>query len=455
MTARRLNPRSAAFWATVEPPRRRWLVDGLIPSGVVTLLSGEGGVGKSALMVALALAVSTGTPWIGRPVVEGAVFAVFAEDDADEIGRRLRSIALANGVDLSAAIDLEYLALNDLTDGAMLATAADSGVRATDLFVEIERIVMTSRPALIVLDCVAELFGGDENRRAEVAPFVRLLSNLAAKSGAAIVLISHPSLTGLATGSGLSGSTAWNGAVRSRLYLTAPDKDDTDRRVLIHAKSNYGRKAAGIEMRMTDGRFVATDRTDPAAGRARAEAVFIDLLRRFNAEGRNVSDATGTNYAPVLFAREPEAKGMSKEALRDAMSALFRADRLVIETRRDNGKDRKRLVEKGSDSSPATGPATAPPPAATASDGDVATAPRHRPATAPAPASTGPATTPLSNPPAGGDTGTTAGGGRPDADTATTTATGAGADDDGSDFRSAWPGPDIEPDHDWTREVAA
>lgn len=61
----------------------------------------------------------------------------------------------------------------------------------------------------------------------------------------AVVLIAHPSLTGMSTGSGSSGSTAWSNSVRSRLYLErvkgADDREiDADLRVLQVKKSNYG-----------------------------------------------------------------------------------------------------------------------------------------------------------------------------------------------------------------------
>ncbi len=45
------------------------------------------------------------------------------------------------------------------------------------------------------------------------------------------------------SGTGLSGSIAWNNSVRSRLYFTA-DKTDEDLRLLKNMKTNYGRKGA-------------------------------------------------------------------------------------------------------------------------------------------------------------------------------------------------------------------
>ena len=58
------------------------------------------------------------------------------------------------------------------------------------------------------------------------------------------MLLAHPSLTGMNTGTGTSGSTAWNNSVRSRLYLDRVRESgiepDPDARVLRTMKSNYG-----------------------------------------------------------------------------------------------------------------------------------------------------------------------------------------------------------------------
>ena len=41
----------------------------------------------------------------------------------------------------------------------------------------------------------------------------------------------------------------------------------------------------------------------------KADVVFLEVLRRFNAEGRRASDRKGMNFAPRLFARERGGQG--------------------------------------------------------------------------------------------------------------------------------------------------
>ena len=62
--------RTSAFFAASDladqpVPERDWLVPGLVPSGTVTLLGGDGGTGKSLVTLQLAAAIALGTPWLG------------------------------------------------------------------------------------------------------------------------------------------------------------------------------------------------------------------------------------------------------------------------------------------------------------------------------------------------------------------------------------------------------
>ena len=65
---------------------------------------------------------------------------------------------------------------------------------------------------------------------------------------AAVLFIAHPSVDGIKTGRGYSGSTHWNNSVRSRLYFTDGTSADSegppnpDLRVIELAKSNRARR---------------------------------------------------------------------------------------------------------------------------------------------------------------------------------------------------------------------
>ena len=88
-------------------PDRPWRVRGWIPDLQVTMVSGDGGVGKSLVAQQLLTACATGNQWLGLDVEPCKCVAFFAEDDADEIHRRQVRINESMGLELG---DLENMA---------------------------------------------------------------------------------------------------------------------------------------------------------------------------------------------------------------------------------------------------------------------------------------------------------------------------------------------------------
>ena len=91
---------------------------------------------------------------------------------------------------------------------------------------ELREQVTDYRAEVVILDTTARIFGGSENDRASVTRFLALACRAACGS-AAVILLSHPAK---AQGSEFSGSTAWSGSVRSRLWLTdaPPGEKESD-----------------------------------------------------------------------------------------------------------------------------------------------------------------------------------------------------------------------------------
>src|ERR1043166_5546357 len=84
---------------------------------------------------------------------------------------------------------------------------------------------------------------------------------LAKVAGGSVTVLSHPSLQGISSGSGISGSTAWHGAFRFRQYLTsikpdAGEQPDDDLRQLEFKKNQYGPKCETIVLRYQRGLFL-------------------------------------------------------------------------------------------------------------------------------------------------------------------------------------------------------
>ncbi|WP_417709776.1 AAA family ATPase [Roseibium aggregatum] len=320
---------SAAALKDKPVPIRPWLANNLIPLRQVTLLSGDGGTGKSLAALHLAVKVAAGLKnWLGNDIRGGRVIFLSAEDDEDELHRRLADIVRAEGIGFEA---LEGLTLRSLAgEDALLAIETKIALMESELFKELDARANEESPVLIVLDTLADVYPANENDRAKVRQFVGILRGLALKRNCAVLLLGHPSLTGLSTGSGSSGSTAWNNSVRSRLYLSRVIvnnyEPDPDVRILSTKKANYGRTGATYHLRWQEGVFVSEDLNkgmDEIAQGATAERVFLKLLAKYEAQGRRVNASGGTTYAPKVFAEHPDNEGVTKRAFATAMNKLL------------------------------------------------------------------------------------------------------------------------------------
>ena len=342
---------SAAQLKGKQVPPREWLVDKLVPMKTVTLFGGDGGTGKSLLALQLAIGAATGARWLGRPVEHGRVIFISAEDDDDELHRRIDDILRALGRDYD---DLSGLTIRSLAgEDALLAIETKVALIQSALFGELDARAADDTPVLIVIDTLADVYPANENDRAKVRQFVSILRSLAIKRRCAVMLLAHPSLTGLSSGSGTSGSTAWNNSVRSRLYLSRIVQDgyepEPDKRMLATKKANYGRIGGEIAMTWKDGVFVeegTPEGLDKMAIGAKAERVFMRLLADFTTQGRYVSANPSNTYAPTLFASHPKSEGMTKRALKGAMEILFDRGRIVTATHGNGMNARKHITAK-------------------------------------------------------------------------------------------------------------
>jgi RecA-family ATPase len=339
---------AASSWAREKPPRREWLIEGLLPNATVSMLGGDGGTGKSLLALQLAVAVATGGRWLGLNVERpGTVMFLSAEDDKDELHRRLSEICAFHDLNIC---DLDRLLIRSLAgDDALLATLdrKTNTLKATALYEKLNR-AMAAGLSLLVLDTLADLHAGEENHRAHARQFIGLLRGLAIRHKCSVLLLAHPSLTGMANGSGLSGSTAWNASVRSRLYLDRVKEGgaepDTTLRVLKTLKANYGAVGGEISIRWREGVFVEDVQNFDDEGPAeKAKRVFLKLLDAFTAQNRNVSPKFSVSYAPKVFAAHPENEGCGKRALQSAMETLLLEGAIVVKDVGRSGKMTSKL----------------------------------------------------------------------------------------------------------------
>src|ERR1700730_16328961 len=326
-----INP---ADWEGLPVPPREWIVPGYIPHKTVTLLSGDGSVGKSLLALQLAAGRALAREWIGLMPEPGRTLILSAEDDADEMHRRLEDIRKFYGARMT---DLAGMQLVDLVgEDSILGALTRGQIEPTRMYHALDAYLTEWQPDLTILDVLADMFSGDENSRPQSRQFIGLLKRLGRNHECALLLLAHPSLTGLNTGTGTSGSTGWNNAVRSRLYFQTAKASDgrepnPNLRTLQGMKANYGVPGGKIDLEWKNGIFVPVHGAtglDKMAADAKADDAFLTILKRFNAQGRNAADRKGTSYAPALFAEEPDNQGFGKKQFEDAMRRLFKDNKI-------------------------------------------------------------------------------------------------------------------------------
>jgi RecA-family ATPase len=348
-----INP---ADWHGKPVPAREWFIDGLIPARTVTMLSGDGGVGKSLLIAQIGAAAAMGVDTLGLSPKPCRVTYLGAEDDADEFHRRLADIAAAHGKTLADLANLRIIPMADRD--ALLSAPDQSGImKPTKVWHALLARLGRHKPGLIILDTSADLYGGDEIKRGQVRAFVSMLRALAIASSSAVVLLSHPSVAGMQTGTGSSGSTAWNNSVRSRLYLTKPTGADThpDLRILSLMKANYGGTGDGIRLRWSEGAFIEDDgqaNEQLKIVTTRHDAMFLKLLSAINRTGRRVAQTKGVNYAPKILVDEPDALLVTVSDLEKAMARLLKAGTIKTIEEGPRSRSRQRLIVSAEDFSP-------------------------------------------------------------------------------------------------------
>ena len=344
---------NVASFAGKPVPPRNWFIPDVIIADRVTMFSGNGGDGKSLLAKQLSVATVTGTDWIGFLPKQGGVLYASAEDGPDEIHRRLADI-IAGRDDLSfEAMDGFSIINLSATDAIFMKPEGRTGtLAATALFFQIEAKVEELRPVLLVTDALANVYAGDENVRTQVAQFIALLDRLAITKQVTIILIAHPSLSGILSGTGSSGNTHWNNGARGRLYLEpATDKDgepDPCLRKLTIMKSNYGPKGISVAMRWDRGRFLlmgGEGSFERMAAEAKDESLFLKLLKIAAEQGRTVSPFGGRNYAPSVFADMPDANKTKAPKFKAAMERLLRDKKIVVVEIGVPSKRRATIVE--------------------------------------------------------------------------------------------------------------
>jgi hypothetical protein len=290
-----------------QMPDREWVVESLIPTGSLSLLSGREKAGKSLFLIDLVASVAGGEPFLDRETSAGPAMLLFLEDHPGDVRDRMRKRAQDQSqlpvyflpADGSLA-DVRF----SLTDGTSLGRLAET----------VERYQLR----LLAIDPLRETHDLAENDADQMAPIIRPLRQLAHQLNVAIVLAHHQNKSGESRG-----STAIRASVDQELHWSI-DEDSPDLSGKLRVMGRCGPKQI-IHARFGDqGRFAVAqpEQTDQPDSTVHTRILCIlgdspsgmnvhSLLEALNADGhppRSLASVQNT-LTSLVRANQVHARG--------------------------------------------------------------------------------------------------------------------------------------------------
>lgn len=269
-----------------------WLWEPRIPLGLITVLAGDPGLGKSLLTAHLAAGVTNGE-LDGLSITANRGVLMFCAEDSPQhtvIPRLKAAGATPDHVHFAEAIG-----------------SANRPPTFPDAVRGLRETIARERIGLVIIDPLMAFLGAsiDSHKDHSVRQALTPIASVAEATGAAVLLVAHlnkgQSVDPLQR---LGGSMGIAGAARSLLLLTRDPEDLTsDRRLLIHVKTNLARQATTLVCETTDAEVTEDGRTIETA--------------RIVATGE-VSSVTGWDAlaSPTETpARRTEAEGLLRDLL--------------------------------------------------------------------------------------------------------------------------------------------
>ena len=261
-----------------------WIIKDVLLRHHVISLYGDGGVGKSLLAIQLGLSIASGTPFCGLDIdMQMPVIYLGCEDEEIETNFRLTQIRDAPEIAQNIAHRHDIPFYSWIRDGldSVLALQGVGGDLSVGPFMQLLEDRLAKLPSgdkLLILDNVSDIFLGNENIRTEVNRFIKfILGDLRKKYNLTILLLAHPSRSGAEDS--ISGSTAWQSAVRSRLAFVKDDDEIAEHRILKVLKSNRGPQDLEYPMLWQDWRYLKRERISEVGQRLIILESAIDKLK--------------------------------------------------------------------------------------------------------------------------------------------------------------------------------
>ena len=214
-----------------------WLWPGWLPAGMLTLLSGAGGTGKSTLAFNFAAAITIAGSWPdGQTYHQSENVLIWSSED--DLARTIKPRLMAAGADLA-----KVHAIQGTRDefGDILPFDPSHDI---DTLREVAKRM--GGVALLIIDPIVSAVAGDMHKANDVRRSLQPIVFFAEEFHCAVLGITHfaKNTSGRNATERVIGSQAF--AALARMVLVTAKEEDSDQRVFTRAKSNISVDTGGI-----------------------------------------------------------------------------------------------------------------------------------------------------------------------------------------------------------------
>jgi RecA-family ATPase len=334
------------------PPPRQWIVRDRLPLNIVGLLAAAGSTGKSMAVLQLAVAVCSGTNWLGMPIERsGGVLIVSAEDDRDEIHRRLHPILHHYEWQLGGAAvrELVRTRLNVFDRVGLdnrLTKKTGDGLSTTPIADLVAAIASElTDVVLIVLDPLSRFDGGEPNDNSDATRLIEAAEHIRTLTGATVLLPHHVAKTSVKDkdagqeavrgASGLVDGARWVGLLQTMQKENAPSYGISKNVAGFYVrfttpKANYSAPWDGMWLRrVADGLLepIELEESVKSAARSKGDEVYkqvlpklVALITKHEVNGQPLTRRTLRNFSGTsgtLGVSEGALRGIINRAVED------------------------------------------------------------------------------------------------------------------------------------------
>jgi RecA-family ATPase len=182
----------ARSWHGTERPVRVFLDERKwFRMGMVSNLSGPGGIGKTMIALQACVACASGTQWLGRNITAGPAMFYSAEEPIEEMHTRVDEICEAESLHLNQLlypfeiVDTSWHPKAALIE-AVTGTSPPS-LSMTTMFHWLKARMLVIKPKVLFIDNRAQVVVGNENDRNVAGFSMRMFQALARDTGAAVI----------------------------------------------------------------------------------------------------------------------------------------------------------------------------------------------------------------------------------------------------------------------------